>query len=228
MSKKIVAFFAVAAVFLTGISTGAQEVRKVQVIGNSIMKHAPNQALGWNGNYGMAASGEAKDYAHLTFGKIRDAVVAAGQPAPELSLVRVENEAKMGGWEKLVDAGADLIIVQISDNYNGKKDFENFQKPYEQMIRDLSANGREPVVVCVTNWGGGPLNEMIRAAARNCGVRSVDLAPLQKDPANSAGSEGRFTHRGVNWHPGDRGMQAISDAIWQVLSPELSAKLQRK
>ncbi len=211
---------AIAAIFLAGTCAGAKEIRKVQIIGNSIMKHGPNASLGWHGNYGMAATEEAKDYAHLTYQRICSALAADGQPAPELLLNRIKNEQKMSGWEELVPAAADIIIIQIGDNYNGKKDVENFQKPYEQMIHDLKANGRDPIIVCLTNWGGGPLNQMIRDAAKNCGVGSIDLAPLQKDPANSAGSEGHFTHRGVNWHPGDRGMQAISDAISYFLFEE--------
>ena len=47
---------AIAAIFLAGICAGAKEIRKVQIIGNSIMKHGPNASLGWHGNYGMAAS----------------------------------------------------------------------------------------------------------------------------------------------------------------------------
>ena len=40
--------------------------RKIKLLtyGNSIQKHAPNASLGWEGNWGMAATSGDKDYVH--------------------------------------------------------------------------------------------------------------------------------------------------------------------
>ena len=57
---------------------------------------------------------------------------------------------------------------------------------------------------------------MRRSAGRQA-VPFVDLAPLSKDPKNYAKAEGHFTHSGVNWHPGDAGMKAIAEEIWQAV-----------
>ncbi len=118
---------------------------------------------------------------------------------------------------------ADVIVIQISDNYRGKKNKEEFQNNYSQMIRDLRGD-RDPIIVCLTNWGDGPLNEMIRAAAAENGVLSVNLAPLAADPANKAGSEGHFKNGGVNWHPGDRGMAKIAEATFAAIEKPLREK----
>ncbi|MBS1370397.1 MAG: SGNH/GDSL hydrolase family protein [Lentisphaeria bacterium] len=211
--------FACAALLAMGV--GAKEIGKVLIIGNSIMKHGPAPQLGWNSDWGMAATAEEKDYAHLLHRKICDAVK---QPkAPELQLARISNEKGMKGWEKLMNNNADVIVIQISDNYRGKKNAEEFQNNYSQMIKDLRGD-RDPVIVCLTNWGGGPLNKMIQAAAAENNVLAVDLAPLAADPKNKAGSEGHFTNGGVNWHPGDRGMAAIADAAFAALEKPLKAK----
>lgn len=199
----------------------AQEIKKVLVIGNSIMKHGKAPQLGWNSNWGMAATAEENDYAHQLYAKIRAALKQ--EKAPELELVRITDEKHMKGWESLKNNDADVIVIQVSDNYRGKKNAEEFQNNYSQMIRDLRGD-RDPLIVCLTNWGGGKLNGMIRAAAKENGVLSVDLAPLAADPKNKAKSEGHFSHGGVNWHPGDRGMAAIAGATFAVIEKPLKEK----
>ena len=199
----------------------AQEIKKVMIIGNSIMKHGKAPQLGWNTDWGMAATAEEKDYAHQLYAKICGALKQ--EKAPELKLVRVSDETHMKGWDSLKGNDADVIVIQISDNYRGKQNAEEFQNNYSQMIRDLRGD-RDPLIVCLTNWGGGKKNEMIRAAAKENNVLSVDLAPLAANPENKAGSEGHFTHNGVNWHPGDRGMAAIADATFAVIEKPLKEK----
>lgn len=214
--------FACAALLATG--TGAEEIGKVLIIGNSIMKHGVAPQLGWNTDWGMAATAEEKDYAHLLYRKICDLVKQ--EKAPELQLARIANESEMTGWDAFKGNDADVIVIQISDNYRGKKNREEFQNNYSQMIRDLRGD-RDPIIVCLTNWGDGPLNEMIRAAAAENGVPAVDLAPLAADPANRAGSEGHFKNGGVNWHPGDRGMAKIAEATFAAIEKPLQEKAKK-
>jgi alpha-galactosidase len=45
----------------------------------------------------------------------------------------------------------------------------------------------------------------------------VDISALSKEPANYARSERSFTNDGVARHPGDKGMQAIADAIVEAM-----------
>ena len=213
--------FVCAALLAAGVGAGAGEIRKVMIIGNSIMKHGVAPQLGWNSDWGMAATAQEKDYAHLLHRKICDLVKQ--EKAPELQLTWISSEKEMKGWDALKGNDADVIVIQISDNYRGKKNKEEFQNNYSQMIRDLRGD-RDPIIVCLTNWGDGPLNEMIRAAAAGNGVLSVNLAPLAADPANKAGSEGHFKNGGVNWHPGDRGMAKIAEATFAAIEKPLREK----
>jgi len=189
-------------------------IRKVLIIGNSITRHGPKADIGWPYECGMAATSEDNDFAHLTLGHIN-----AAQPAitAELSIGRIADEAHMDGFEHLLLTDADLVIIELGDNYRGAADAEEFGKPYEAMVAAFREAGVEHVF-CVGAWGNGKLDPFIKAAAERHGATFVQIGHLFADPANRAVSEGHFTHSGVNWHPGDRGMKAIADALWEQLS----------
>src|SRR5437868_4243223 len=75
---------------------GQIRVGKVLFLGNSITLHGPSEKIGWNGNWGMAASAGEKDYVHLLLGRIAEA--AHGQP---VSMVRniAEFERQHAGFD---------------------------------------------------------------------------------------------------------------------------------
>ena len=220
--KQVVLLLA-AALFCCGVR--AEEIRKVLVIGNSIMKHGAAPQLGWNAEWDMAATAEEKDYAHLLLRKISEAAKQAD--APELQLTRITDEKHMLGWDKLKNSDADIIVIQVSDNYRGKQTREAFQKNYEQMIRDLRGKGN-PIIVCVSNWGGPTrVTQMIRDAAAANNALFADIATPGALPENRAGSEGHFSNGGVNWHPGDRGMAMIAETIYAAIESALKQKLAR-
>jgi len=189
-------------------------VRKLLIIGNSLTRHGPNEALGWPYNCGMAATGPEHDYAHLTLERI-----AAMQPQsrPEMVLTNLSDEAHMRGFEHVLPCDADLVIIQVGDNYRGAVNEEELQQPYAQMIAAIRAGG-DPRVFCVSTWGNAAFNPFLRAAAGEQSAVFVDIHRLFADPLNRAASEGHFTHAGVNWHPGDRGMAAIAETLWTHLS----------
>ena len=45
--------------------SGNLKVNRILFLGNSITQHGPKEAIGWNGNSGMAASSLDKDYVHI-------------------------------------------------------------------------------------------------------------------------------------------------------------------
>src|SRR3954469_21359606 len=94
-------------VFLLGAALPAiagESFRKVLFLGNSITKHGPKADIDWQGNWGMAASAEAKDYVHL----VMQGLAAKTGAAPELMVKNiVDFERGYAGYdaaEKLPDA----------------------------------------------------------------------------------------------------------------------------
>jgi len=193
-------------------------VRKLLVIGNSISQHGPSEGLGWPNDCGMAATCEEKDFVHVLHQKL---VKFQPHHKPELQIAHIDNEAAMKGHEILLPCDADLIVIELGDNYRGKANVEELQKPYEKMIADLKQGGRKCKVFCVGAWGNSALNPFIKAAAEAQGATYVDISSLFSDARNRAGSEGHFKNDGVKWHPGDRGMSEIANAIWKAMRPQL-------
>ena len=77
---------------------------------------------------------------------------------------------------------------------------------------------RHPLVVVRSSfWPDATKDELLRQAAQEADAIFVDAGPIGREAANAARSERSFTHDGVAAHPGDRGMQALADAIVQAI-----------
>ncbi|MBN2311343.1 MAG: beta-galactosidase [Candidatus Hydrogenedentes bacterium] len=198
-------------------------IRKMLVVGNSLTNHGPSDAIGWNGQWGMAATARENDFAHVLHRKVCEA-----QPEPDVQLI-VEGllardmPSRTEQFEGLSAYQADLIIIQIGDNLSeddaGK---DSLGKPYEELLSLLEGD-HAPLIVGVGTWGEGPVRDrLIRRACMRRGALFVRIVHLSRDSVNRAESEGHFEHAGVNWHPGDRGMQAIADTLWAAIEPVLA------
>ena len=191
-------------------------VKKMLVLGNSISKHSPSKKLQWTGNWGMAASSEDKDYVHVLLAKL----CAAQDAKPEL-IVRGAGGGTIAdhlvAHSAITTPAADLVIIQLGEN-DRTVTVDGFQKPYEKLIAAVKeANPAARVYGCGC-WGKYALkSKLVRNACRSQGAVFVDIDAVSGDPACSAASEKRFTNAGVNWHPGDKGMQGYADAIWNAI-----------
>ncbi len=198
-------------------------VRKVLIIGNSITRHGPSAHLGWNGNWGMAATTRDHDYAHCFFRFLREA-----QPGKEPQLI-IENllatqlEGAEARFAELARHKADLIIIQIGDNLPlDKANKTTLEEPYEKLLVALKQANPHARIFCLSTWGAcQQRNALMKAACQRQGVRWVYISRLIGNVKNRALSEGHFTNSGVNWHPGNRGMTAIANILWDIVKPAL-------
>jgi hypothetical protein len=196
-------------------------IRKIVITGNSLTWHPPLANSDWNNNWGMAATSQEKDYAH----QIYNLIARTQKEKPELVIEnfqdrRIIDPAK---HDKLASFKADLYIIEIGDNL---KDDESNEKtlglPYEQMLKTIKKTNPNALIFCTSTWGCSKNKDpLIRAACERQKVPYVRIDIFIGDVKNRALGEGHFKHGGVNWHPGDRGMQKIADALWQTIQPVL-------
>lgn len=110
---------------------------------------------------------------------------------------------------------ADVIIMRIIENV--KKEYAEkypLAPAYSNLI-DFMNTGRKAEVILTTSFWAHPADDEVRKVAADRGYPLVELNNLGKQEEMMA--TGLFEHKGVARHPGDKGMKAIADAIWDVL-----------
>lgn len=198
-------------------------VRKILFLGNSITLHGPAPAIGWHGNWGMAASAREKDFVHLVTNSISKAVGAV----PETMVKNVAQFERQyatydvaASLKEAFDFKADLVILAIGENVPGLTSEEakaQFAAGVKRLLQGLKADHRPTIVVRSCFWPNQAKDQILQQACAEAGGIFVDIGRLSKDEANYARAERDYPHKGVASHPGDRGMQAIADAILQAL-----------
>jgi len=198
-------------------------VEKVLFIGNSITLHGPKADIDWFGNWGMAASAEAKDYVHL----VTKALTEKSGVAPVVMVKNVADfERSYASYDiasKLKEAAefhADVIILAIGENVPALKTPEEKAKlktSVTNLIQSLMGGRHPTILVRSCFWANADKDEALRLACQTVGGIFVDISVLSKDEGNYARSERPFKHAGVANHPGDQGMAAIAQALMKAL-----------
>ena len=214
---------------LTCISVGltpqasAQSWHKVLFLGNSITKHGPKADIDWSGNWGMAATSEAKDYVHL----VAKALSEKSGSSPEVMVRNISDfERAYAGYDvagKMKEAfefGADLVVLAIGENVPALKSEEEkaqFKSSVAKLLQGLKASKSPTILVRSCFWANQAKDEILQQACRDAGGIFVDISNLGIEESNYGRSERPFKNKGVANHPGDKGMQAIADALVKAL-----------
>jgi len=198
----------------------------VLFLGNSITLHGPAPQIGWTGNWGMAASALEQDYVHLLTHRIGQSTEA---PPESLAKNIADFERQHGdyqiaeGMKAELAFQADLVIVAIGENVPAlttKEAKAKYQSAFAALLAELKQHGEPTLLVRSCFWADSTKDEIMRKACEEAGGIFIDIGSLGKDEANFARSERKFEHAGVAGHPGDRGMQAISDELWKAIQKQ--------
>ena len=198
--------------------------KKVLFLGNSITKHGPKADIDWTGNWGMAASAEAKDYVHVFTTSLSDKQGST----PEIHVKNIADfERAHQGYDfatklkEAIDFQADLIVLAIGENVPALKTPEEKAKLQEAVTKLLTTlkGDRKPVILVRSGfWANAAKDEALRGASDTVGGIYADISALAKDKSLYGRSEREFKHDGVANHPGDKGMTAIAAALMRALS----------
>ncbi len=188
---------------------------RILFVGNSITMHGCREEIWWYGdNYGMAASCEENDYVHLTAADIRrwlpDASWGIAQVAEWESRYK-DGRCFFDRIEQARDFAADVIIMRCIENCpETGYDKDIFMREYEALIDYLRADESAQVILTTSFWHH-VADEAIREVGARRGYTVIELGDLGEDDEMKA--VGKFRHKGVANHPGDKGMRAIADRI---------------
>ena len=201
------------------VRIGKLAAARVLYLGNSITLHGPAPAIGWTGNWGMAASAKEKDYVWLL---TADLAKASGT-RPE---IHVRNIADFEREHTTFDLAKefktelafvpDIIIFAIGENVAELTTDQakvEYAAAYLKLIVTFRQAGKPTNFVRSCFWPNPTKDEIMRNAATVGGAVFVDIAKLGSDETNAARAERKIEHAGVAGHPGDKGMRAIADAL---------------
>ena len=95
------------------------KANKILFLGNSITLHGPAPAIGWLGNWGMAASTQDNDYVHIVLKAISQ--TAGKEPQSIVANIaaferQFESYDIDSGLEKELAFKPDLVVVAIGEN----------------------------------------------------------------------------------------------------------------
>jgi len=196
------------------------KVDRVLFLGNSITRHGPAPKIGWNDDWGMAASALEKDYVHLVAAGLAE---LAGKK-PEVKVANVADfERNLATYDvdsKLkaeFDFKPTLVIVAIGENVPALGTEEAKTQFRAGLKKLLGSVKGATIVVRSSFWADKTKDELLKEACLAAGGTFVDIGALGKDESNYARAERKFEHAGVAAHPGDKGMKAIAEAILGAL-----------
>ena len=198
-------------------------IRRILFLGNSITLHGPKADMGWDGNWGMAASSEDKDYVHL----VTSALAQHNASTPQIMVRNMadfernyESYDVDGQMKDLLTFDPYLIVLAIGENVpalGSDQAKAQFKAGVMNILRCALGKRHPLVVVRSCFWADPTKDEILKQACQEADAIFVDAGPLGREPGNAARSERSFTHDGVAAHPGDKGMQALADAIVQAV-----------
>jgi len=200
------------------------DASRVLFLGNSITRHGPAPKIGWNDDWGMAASAMEKDYVHLVATGLAD---LAGKK-PEIRFANIADfERNLATYDIAAKLKAEfefkptLVIVAIGENVAALQTEDakaQFRTSLARLLEAAKKSGATPaLVVRSCFWADAAKDEILRQGCAGAGGTFVDISALGKDEGNYARAERKFEHAGVAAHPGDKGMKAIADAILAAL-----------
>ncbi len=193
------------------------KAKRVLFIGNSITLHERKPEIGWNNNWGMAASAEEKDYVHVVlknlqerYGDISYAIVNVGEWEKNYW-----DENVLKKFQKAKDFQADTVIIRFGENVCREAlESRPFVENLRVFIEYLTDNAKK-VIVTDCFWEYEHIDKALKSVALEKGYDFVKLSDLGYQEENMA--IGLFEHQGVAAHPGDLGMQRIAERILEKL-----------
>jgi lysophospholipase L1-like esterase len=199
------------------------KVDRVLFLGNSITRHGAAPKIGWNDDWGMAASALEKDYVHIVAGGLAELagrkpdIMIANVADFERNLATYDIDAKL---KAAFEFKPTLVIVALGENVAALQTDEakaQFKTSFSKLLGALKNAGQPSLVVRGCFWADKTKDDILQQACAAAGGIYVDIGGLGKDESNYARSERKFEHAGVAAHPGDKGMKAIADAILNAL-----------
>jgi hypothetical protein len=214
------------------VKMGTLDVSRILFLGNSITRSSDSPSVGWTGNWGMAASEQAKDYVHVLTNEITQEAGAT----PEIMISTIipfeRNYADASYNSSNIKTylasqlafNPTLIVVAIGENAAVSTAAEKtaYATAYGNLISALKTAGSSPVIFSRSCfWANTAKDTIMKTVTEANGGTYVDISDLCKHDENYAWGDSGSIYYGVKSgisadvgkHPGDIGMAAIAGEL---------------
>ncbi|HBB5094771.1 hypothetical protein ACRW6W_01510 [Escherichia coli] len=185
---------------------------EITFIGNSLTRHAPDSDIGWNGDYGMAATRMSRDYAHMTANKLhlpyKSIYVRNVYPfeTDGIAAQRITDSLSMAF------SRSSHIVIQLSENVDEAvpEKMTTFAKTYPNLI-DAIPKGK-PFYCISSYWHSAAKDKIIKDACNRPDGHYVYIGDVQY-MQNLNMPKKQFKNPGINKHPHDYAMNIIANRL---------------
>ena len=208
----------------TGQGKSNGELR-VLYVGNSITQHVPCDY--WWGDWGMAASSREMDYVHQLAGMLSKEYDLS-YSLSQLSQWEILGHDRHEGLQLLDEEMKnefDLVVIQLGENV--QEEDPTFQTDFLDLVEYIKSLQDVTIYVVGNFWVNEPVDQAKQAACDGETVIWVGLEDINTDPQYKVGKgtlvEGLdgelhpIDHDGVAKHPGDTGMTAIAQKLYEAI-----------
>ena len=192
--------------------------KKVLILGNSITYHGEKADIGWDGNWGMAASKAENDYIHILFEKSRILCPKVQFCVAQVASLEADfcNGELMKEYEIIKNYAPDIVVMRFGENIKPQKyDLTKLEQSYNSFVKNYLVSNKTHLIFTTCFWKKEIVDDMIRKSCVIFGGELIELGDLGEDDSMKA--IGKFEHSGVQNHPGDLGMKNIADRIYGVM-----------
>ncbi len=226
-------------VSMFAIGANAEGEKKISVlcVGNSITLHAPSSGIGWEWNWGMAATEADKDYFTLLTNMVAEAYPdytvefnrTGAYPFEKSVTTSLDYdytpifESSFGADIKKYNP--DVITFQWGDNVKNCTQ-ASYAYALGQVVDYCRSVKPDMAIIFAQHFYGSKGDDKclaIEDVAKEKGVSYVKLYPITSDRSNLA-YEDYPNNPAFNGHPGDKGMVEIAKVFFPAVKKALDTK----
>ncbi len=200
---------------------------EILFIGNSITIHSPSHDIGWINNNGMNASEINKNYCHLLINKLKidqsNSFINNFSEFEKTNIIGSESEAKIKSL--YVNLNPKITIIQLGDNISNENQLKFFENNL-RIIMDYAKYNDSKIFILSTWWESKKKDKIIKSMAKEFNAEYIYIGDIfeKEKIENKNKNIINYQNSGVQNHPHDWGMQAISDRIYSSILLKINRK----
>lgn len=191
-------------------------IKRVLILGNSIVRHGPLPSIGWNNNWGMAASSMDSDFVHILMRTIKQKDTSVKVLFENIaSFEREFDTYNLKEADTFKSFKPDMIIMRICENISGDKAIlRGFIQYYDALFRYIDPSNQSVKVITGGFWSNDAVTRMLSDYAYLKNHTFIDQSEIYSNQTKAIVG---FKDPGVQEHPNNLGMAKISESIWNVI-----------